>query len=311
MAEVGNIAYVFPGQGSQKVGMGRDLFDNSPYAKSVFLEADNVLGFSLSKLCFEGPEEELRQTVNAQPALLTMSIACYQAAINPGGKDHVPAPTFLAGHSLGEYTALVLAEVLDFSTALFLARERGRLMHEAGQKTPGGMAAILGMDEAAVKEICQTTGTWLANINCPGQLVISGARDNIVRAIDLVKSKSIRAIPLQVSGAFHSPLMQPAAEDLSAIIGRLHFKEPVVPIVANTSAQQLSNAKAIKEELMLQLTNSVQWQRSVEFMISNGISTFIEIGSGNVLTGLAKRINKNVKTLNIGSMAEIVNIKNQ
>ncbi len=311
MAEVGNIAYVFPGQGSQKVGMGRDLFDNSPYAKSVFLEADNVLGFSLSKLCFEGPEEELRQTVNAQPALLTMSIACYQAAINPGGKDHVPAPTFLAGHSLGEYTALVLAEVLDFSTALFLARERGRLMHEAGQKTPGGMAAILGMDEAAVKEICQTTGTWLANINCPGQLVISGARDNIVRAIDLVKSKSIRAIPLQVSGAFHSPLMQPAAEDLSAIIGRLHFKEPVVPIVANTSAQPLSNAKVIKEELMLQLTNSVQWQRSVEFMISNGISTFIEIGSGNVLTGLAKRINKNVKTLNIGSMAEIVNIKNQ
>lgn len=311
MAEVGNIAYVFPGQGSQKVGMGRDLFDNSPYAKSVFLEADNVLGFSLSKLCFEGPEEELRQTVNAQPALLTMSIACYQAAINPGGKDHVPAPTFLAGHSLGEYTALVLAEVLDFSTALFLARERGRLMHEAGQKTPGGMAAILGMDEAAVKEICQTTGTWLANINCPGQLVISGARDNIVRAIDLVKSKSIRAIPLQVSGAFHSPLMQPAAEDLSAIIGRLHFKEPVVPIVANTSAQPLSNAKVIKEELMLQLTNSVQWQRSVEFMISNGILTFIEIGSGNVLTGLAKRINKNVKTLNIGSMAEIVNIKNQ
>jgi [acyl-carrier-protein] S-malonyltransferase len=309
MTESNKIAYVFPGQGSQKVGMGLDLYSNFESVKAIFQEADKTLGFSLSKLCFEGPEEELRQTMNAQPALVVMSFASYTAALSVGDNKKIVKPLYLAGHSLGEYTALAIAGVLDFPTTVYLARERGRLMYEAGQITPGAMAAILGLDEQAVTSICSETGTWLANINCPGQLVISGAKENIDQAIVLAKSRgAARALPLQVSGAFHSPLMQPASDGLSTIINKLTFREPVIPIIANTSAQPLNTSAEIKNELMQQLCHSVQWQRSVEYMIDKGVSTFIEIGAGNVLTGLIKRINKNVKTLNIGSTAELNNL---
>jgi [acyl-carrier-protein] S-malonyltransferase len=309
MSEANKIAYVFPGQGSQKVGMGKDLYDSSEAARSVFQEADRVLGFPLSRLCFEGPEEELRSTNNAQPALLTMSIAAYRASIESVDKTKVSAPAFVAGHSLGEYTALVLAGILDFASAVYLARERGRLMFEAGQKTPGAMAAILGLDEAVVKTICEETGTWLANINCPGQLVISGAKENISKAVEIAKSRgAARAIPLQVSGAFHSPLMQPAVEGLALAMSKLNFKDAAIPVVANISAAPLISASSVKEELLQQLCNPVQWQRSVEYMAQNGTAVFIEIGAGNVLTGLVKRINKNVKTINIGSLAEMGNI---
>jgi [acyl-carrier-protein] S-malonyltransferase len=305
----GKLAYVFPGQGSQKVGMGRDLYDNYPSARAVFQKADEVLGTPLSKLCFEGPEEELRQTVNAQPALVTMSYACLQAALSEVDRDKLRQPAFVAGHSLGEYTALAVSGVLDFAGAVSLARERGRLMQEAGEKTPGAMAAILGLDEAVVASICQETGTWLANINCPGQLVISGARANIDRAVAAVQSRgAARALLLQVSGAFHSPLMQPAADGIAPIIARTVFNKPSIPVIANVSAQPLSTVEAIKFELLSQLCHSVQWQRSVEYMIDNGATTFIEIGSGKVLTGLIKRINKNVKLLNVGDAAELKNI---
>ena len=309
MAETNKVAYVFPGQGSQKVGMGKDLFGSSEVARNIFLVADKVLGFPLSKLCFEGPEEELRLTKNAQPALLTMSIAAYQAAIQVNEHAKITTPTFVAGHSLGEYSALVLAGVLDFSSAVYLASERGRLMFDAGQKVPGSMAAIIGLDEAVVQSLCQESGTWLANINCPGQLVISGERASIEKAIDLAKAKgAARAIPLQVSGAFHSPLMQPAVEGLSNAMAKLNFKDAAIPVIGNVSALPLVSSQDIKDELLQQLCNSVQWQRSVEYMVKNGTSVIVEIGAGNVLAGLVKRIDKTVRSVNIGNMAELGNI---
>jgi [acyl-carrier-protein] S-malonyltransferase len=306
MAELVKVAYVFPGQGSQWVGMGRDLCQGFGAAKTVFDQADEALGFALSRLCFDGPEDELRQTVNAQPAIVTTSFACLEAS-REAGVDLPPA-SFVAGHSLGEYTALAAAGVLDFADAVYLARERGRLMHEAGQMTPGGMAAIIGLDEAPLSELCAETGAQIANINCPGQIVISGAEDNINRAVELAKSRGAhRAIPLQVSGAFHTPLMQPAVDGMAKIIAKLEFNDPTPPLIGNTTAQPLTTAPAVKEELLYQLCNCVQWQRSVECMIGDGVSIFIEIGPGKVLAGLIKRIDRNVKILNIGDAESVRN----
>ncbi len=296
MSKGEKIAHVFPGQGSQWVGMGRDLYLSSPQARVVFEEADRTLAFPLSQLCFEGPEDILRQTINAQPAILTVSIAYLKAS--PQLQDKAPA--FVAGHSLGEYTALLAAQVLDFAGALYLARERGRLMQEAGERLPGGMAAILGLDEASVNDICQPTGTQIANINCPGQIVISGSIQALAQATELAKAKGVRrVIPLQVSGAFHSPLMQPAVEGMAKAISRVAFRDAVVPIIANTTAQPIINAEAVKAELLNQLCHCVQWQRSTEYMIEAGVSTFIEIGPGQVLTGLIKRIDKEVQALSL------------
>jgi [acyl-carrier-protein] S-malonyltransferase len=300
-------AYVFPGQGSQSVGMGLDLYQSYDAAKAVFEQADKSLGFPISKLCFEGPEEELIKTVNAQPAIVTVSFACLEAArsLNSG----LPPASFVAGHSLGEYTALAAAGVLDFATAVYLARERGRLMHEAGQITPGGMAAIIGLDESPLAEVCQQSGTRIANINCPGQIVISGAKDKLAQAMETVKEKGAhRTIPLQVSGAFHTPLMQPAVDGMAEIMANLSFNNPTIPIIGNTTAQPLTTAQAVKEELLNQLCNCVQWQRSVEYMVGDGVSNFIEIGPGRVLAGLIKRIDRSVNIINIGDAEAVKNI---
>ena len=305
------VAWVFPGQGSQWVGMGRDLYDNLNSARAIFDQADNALGFPLSKLCFEGPEDELRQTINAQPALVVASFACLEATREVSGSS-LPAPAFVAGHSLGEYTALAVAGVFDFATAVRLARERGRLMHEAGQARPGGMAAIIGLDEAPLAEVCQKSDTCIANINCPGQIVISGAAENITKAMEMATAAGAsRAIPLQVSGAFHSPLMQPAVDGMTQYISSLSFQEPSIPVIGNTTAEPLTTAEAIKSELLNQLHNPIQWQRTIEYMVNEGVPTFIEIGPGKVLTGLIRRINKETKTLNIGDLEAVRTLASQ
>jgi [acyl-carrier-protein] S-malonyltransferase len=280
--------------------MGKDLYDNFDSVKLLFKQADEAVGFPLTKIFFEGPEEELKKTSNAQPALVAVSIACLKAAQEVGGKN-LPAPSYTAGHSLGEYTALAATNVIDFSTAVYLAKERGRLMYEAGLKTPGGMMAMIGIEEAVLAEICKETGTVIANINSPSQLVISGALENIAKAGEMAKAKgAARAIPLQVSGAFHSPLMQPAVDGMTKILAKVNFKDPSAPIIANVTAQPLTQGNQIKEELLKQLCSSVQWQRSVEYMVKNGVGKFIEIGPGKVLAGLVKRINKESEMVNIG-----------
>jgi [acyl-carrier-protein] S-malonyltransferase len=297
------IAHVFPGQGSQSVGMGHKLYQSSPKAKEVFQEADEALQFSLSRLCFEGPEDELRQTINAQPAIMTVSIACLRAASEV---NHTVSPAFVAGHSLGEYTALVAANVLGFTDAIRLVRERGRLMQEAGEIKPGGMAAVIGLDEAVLREICHESGAEIANFNCSVQIVISGSKETLARAMELAKARDARrVILLQVSGAFHSTLMQPTIEGLSAAISQINFRTPEIPIVVNSTAQPVTTAEGVKEELLRQLCNCVQWQPSVEYMVEEGVSTFIEIGPGQVLSGLIKRISNKVQVLNMSDPESI------
>jgi len=296
-------AHVFPGQGSQSVGMGHKLYQSSPKAKEVFEEADEALQFSISRLCFEGPEEELRQTINAQPAIMTVSIACLRAASQV---NHSASPAFVAGHSLGEYTALVAANVLSFTDAIRLVRERGRLMQKAGEIKPGGMAAVIGLDEAALREICRESGAEIANFNCSVQIVISGSKEALARAMDLAEARGARrVISLHVSGAFHSTLMQPTIEGMSEAISQIDFRTPKVPIVVNSTAQPVTTAEGVKEELIRQLCNCVQWQPSVEYMVEEGVSTFIEIGPGQVLSGLIKRISNKVQVLNVSDPESI------
>ena len=296
-------AHVFPGQGSQSVGMGSKLYQSSPKAKEVFEEADEALQFSISRLCFEGPEEELRQTINAQPAIMTVSIACLRAASQV---NHSVSPAFVAGHSLGEYTALVAANVLSFTDAIRLVRERGRLMQKAGEIKPGGMAAVIGLDEAVLREICRESGAEIANFNCSVQIVISGSKEALARAMNLAEARGARrVIPLQVSGAFHSTLMQPTIEGMSEAISQIDFRTPEVPIVVNSTAQPVTTAEGVKEELLRQLCNCVQWQPSVEYMVGEGVSTFIEIGPGQVLSGLIKRISNKVQVLNMSDPESI------
>lgn len=296
------IAFVFPGQGSQAVGMGLDLYRNSPAAREVFEQADHALDFPLARLCFEGPEKELRQTINAQPAIMTVSAACLKAASELDGWFE---PSFVAGHSLGEYTALVAAQVLDFTNAIKLVRERGRLMEEAGTIQPGGMAAIIGLDESSLKQLCLRAEVNIANINSPNQIVVSGKVAALAQVMKLARTQGAKAIPLEVSGAFHSQLMEPATQGLAKFISQIELHNPKVPIVVNTSAQPVTTAEEIKTELLQQLPHCIHWLPSVEYMLREGVSTFIEIGPGKVLSGLIKRIERKAQVFNIYDMSSI------
>lgn len=297
------VAYVFPGQGSQAVGMGRELCDRFPVARAIFEEADESLGFPLSQLCFEGPEEKLRQTAFAQPAIVTVSTAYLRAMLQEAEEHSASLPLFVAGHSLGEYTALVAAGVLSFADTVCLVHERGRLMHRASERMPGGMAAIIGLDEETVYEVSRETGAQVANINSANQVVISGTREALAWAMDLARARGARhTIQLPVEGAFHSPIMQPAAEGMSRVLPQFNFRDPQIPIVANSTAEPVTNAQKLREELLWQLCNCVQWQRSVQYMVDSGVSSFIEIGPGQVLSNLIKRISKDVQVLNVGDV---------
>lgn len=298
-------AWVFPGQGSQEVGMGRDLYETFAAAREVFDRTNQVLGFNLRDICFYGPAEELRQTVNAQPAIMTVSLACLAAALEAGCLSD-GQPAFMAGHSLGEYTALVAAGVLDLDEGLRLVRERGRLMQAAGASNPGTMAAILGLEETEVEEICRQTGAEICNLNTAAQIVIGGAREAVVRAMDMAKARGAqRALPLNVSGAFHSSLMAPAREGLAVAVAEMPFRDPAVPIVSNCTAAPVTTGQDLKEEIMGQVCSPVQWCRSVEYMAQHSVALFVEIGPGRVLSGLIQRIARHAHTANISDVASI------
>lgn len=303
-------AYLFPGQGSQAVGMGQALADMHTVARETFAEADAILGFPLTELCFNGPAETLTETVNAQPAILTASIAVWRA-LRAARPDLPPACCF-AGHSLGEYSALVAADALDFADAVRLTRKRGELMARAGRERPGSMAAILKLDDGMVAGLCAQaeaeTGdvVQVANYNAPGQVVVSGGQAGVAALMELAKKAGGRPRALAVSIAAHSPLMASAADDFAVHVNATPFRAPSAPVVGNLAACPLENSDEIRAELVGQLTGSVQWTGSVFKLQELGAMRFVEVGPGDVLAGLVKRIVSEPQTANVRTPEDIV-----
>lgn len=304
------LAYIFPGQGSQYVGMGKSLSENFKAAKETFDEADEALGFSISGLCFNGPEAGLKLTSNTQPAILTTSIA----ALRVLSSETPLRPSVLTGHSLGEYTALVASEVLTFPDAVRLVTARGRFMDEAVPAGTGAMAAILGMQKDKVEQLCKESAKGEvvapANFNCPGQIVISGNTDAVNRAVELAKSWGAKAVPLAVSVPSHSPLMEPAGIRLAKELEKIHVKDLKYPVISNADAEPYPSKDNVASLLIKQLSRPVRWEESVARAVSAGVETFIEIGPGKVLCGLLKRINKELKSFNVEDVDSFKNVQN-
>lgn len=305
----GDVALVFPGQGSQFVGMARELSEVSDEARQAIAVADDTLGFSLSALMYDGPNETLEDTYNAQPAILAASVAALRAVEARLATAGLPAltPSMVAGHSLGEFSALVAAGAIDYRVALALVRERGRLMKEAGVRQPGGMAAVLGLDDDALTQVCaEASGDGvvvLANANCPGQTVISGEVAALERAMALAKDRGAKRVArLGVSIASHSPLMAEASAEFARLVNATPMQSPSVPVVANITAQPITDVDAIRAELGAQMRSPVNWTGSVRTMVDAGIRTFVELGPGNVMAGLIKRIDREAKTLSVADL---------
>ncbi|MBP7056161.1 MAG: ACP S-malonyltransferase [Candidatus Omnitrophica bacterium] len=301
-------ALIFPGQGAQYVGMGKDLYENYPQARDVFDRASSILKFDLKKLCFEGPQDILSTTDNSQPAILTTSIAAlrvFEASASYSQFD----PKFSLGLSLGEYTALVAAGCISFEDAIVLVRKRGEYMEEASKKTPGKMACVIGMDMGAVDELCKGLGCEIANLNCPGQVVISGKVSNIELFASLAKDKGAkRVLMLDVSGPFHSSLMTPARDKLKDYIDKVNIQPPKIQFVSNVDAKPQTDPAIIKENLIKQVNSKTMWEESVRLVSQSGISSYLEIGPGQVLKGLLKKIDPKLEVKNIGSCQDISNL---
>jgi len=296
-------ALLFAGQGSQSVGMGRDLCERFGSCREAFARGNEILGRDLQSICFDGPEDTLTQTDNAQPGILLTSLVCLEAL-----RSQVPSLTFsaAAGLSLGEFTALTAANALSFEDGLGLIQQRGRFMQEACNTTSGSMASIIGMDDTALVEVCRQADVDIANLNCPGQTVISGEKDRIAKAVELAKARGARrALPLQVAGAYHSRLMQPAQDRLASVLGGVTMREPSVTVVHNVTARPATGVEEIKKLLVQQVTSSVRWAECMQWLIAQGYTRFIELGPGKVLSGLMKRINRDVEMLNVADSATL------
>jgi [acyl-carrier-protein] S-malonyltransferase len=296
-------ALLFAGQGAQVVGMGKDLSAQFPAAKQWFDRANDALGYDLASICFNGPDSELTKTENAQPGIFLVSWVAFQLL-----KERVPSLQFeaTAGLSLGEFTALTAAGTMSFEDGLRVVRQRGRFMQEACDATMGGMAAVIGLDEAPTREVCKEASVTLANLNCPGQLVISGEKIRIEKAIELAKAKGAkRAIPLPVSGAYHSPLMASAQPKLQAELAKINLSAPAAPVISNVTAQPHRAPSEISARLVEQVTSSVLWETSMRYLLAQGFTRFIELGPGTALSGFMKRIDKNAQMLNVADVASL------